>query len=279
LNNIKGSGNKTNPSSKKAPGLESERNKTGTIRKQKIVTSPVKLKDQSIVESVSETDEHSDNEIPETFGSKPSRIINSTSTGSRRKTKASCMDPARFMVKQSLRKLPFFDGQSRDWPRFVSAYKYSTEHGPFSVEENTNRLSEFLKGDALKQVEGFLINASASEDGMETLEEWYGDNQDVKNQLKREILKLPRPDEKKKETIRDFAAKVRTFVKYLEVLPDNKYHLNNEDTIIEFLKMHHPGMQAKGFDLVDIMQARPTLMSFEKFISRSYQKLLKCCNL
>jgi hypothetical protein len=173
--------------------------------------------------------------------------------------------------------LPTFDGTARQWPRFISAYKYSTRKGPFSPEENTTRLLDFLKGKALSLVEGFLINPSKAEDAMLLLEEWYGDVNEVRIQLKQDVLNLPYPNERDKEKIRDFSAAIRTYVSYLKALPNSRRLLANEDTMLEMLQMLPPGMQARWFEKIDSMKKTPNLADFEEFVSRlarSYRNVM-----
>ncbi len=171
--------------------------------------------------------------------------------------------------KQSMRPLPIFSGKNaKDWPAFINAYNYSTKKGPFDDEENTIRLREYVTGDAAEWIEGFLVSPVGAPHAIEYLREWFGDTIEIKNQLKEELLQLPKPKEQVKNSFQNFSAKLRTFVRYLIGMDDGEAQLNNDETIRQIVGRLPTNMQSRWYDGVAMAGRTVNLEDLDKFVTR-----------
>lgn len=197
---------------------------------------------------------------------KPEKLVSSSRIQKKAAPRAVGFDPSR---KNSLRKLPEFDGENqRVWPQFINAYNYSTKHGPFDDEENTQRLRDFVKGTAYLLIEGFLINPVGAPEAMDVLKQWYGDTIHIKDEMKADLLNMPRPREESKDSFRDFSAKLKTFVKYLEGMEDSELQLNSDETIRQIVGRLPTALQCKWFDAAMISRRKLNLIHLDEYVTR-----------
>ena len=64
----------------------------------------------------------------------------------------------KYILRQSMSDLPYFDGNYKMWPRFRQTFFETTKQGNFSDIENINRLQKCRKGDALRAVSSLLLD-------------------------------------------------------------------------------------------------------------------------
>lgn len=127
-----------------------------------------------------------------------------------------CMnDPVKLTREQLasrslLGKLPFFSGDVREWPSFISQYNRSTMLCGFSDEENVGRLQKCLTDKALALVKPMLSMPGSAGEIIYTLQQRYGKPEAILQELLDDInttkvLKLEDPT-----SLIDLSVKVNT---------------------------------------------------------------------
>lgn len=115
---------------------------------------------------------------------------------------------AKYIAQQEHRDLPCFDGSAIQWPTFVRSYKDSQKF--FSNVGNRNRLQKALKGKALKAVSGLLLSPSTINEAVKVLEFRFGKSEQIIQEAIDQALSAEQPNEKKPDTIVDYAMLVLT---------------------------------------------------------------------
>lgn len=95
---------------------------------------------------------------------------------------------ARHIVKQ----LPTFDGNPKEWARFLSSFNRSTDLCGFSNGENLERLRQSLRGSALEAVEGRLSSGMVSSI-LKDLKSLFGRPEFIINELLKDLRGEPNP--------------------------------------------------------------------------------------
>lgn len=135
-----------------------------------------------------------------------------------------------FMIRQSLLELPEFDGSYKTWSRFKQTFYETTKQGRFSDLENINRLQKSLKGEALKKVNGLLIDSKNVDTIMTILEDRFGNEKLVYNGFLRDVLALSSPSFENPESMIDFISGISDLVINMECL-NHKEYLNDQRLI------------------------------------------------
>lgn len=135
-----------------------------------------------------------------------------------------------FMIRQTLLELPEFDGSYKTWPRFKQTFYETTEMGKFSDLENINRLQKSLTGEALRKVNGLLMDSKNVGKIMTILEERFGSVELVYNELINEVLSLRSPRLENPKTMIDFVTSIGDLVTNMECLNHVEY-LNDQRLI------------------------------------------------
>jgi hypothetical protein len=106
--------------------------------------------------------------------------------------------------RQYLTKLPSFDGKEEDWPSFVAQFDRTTEEGSFDDADNTSRLRDCLKGDALETVKGALSLPNSAKAVMKILAGKYGDTDRLVKKEMKLFQTLSTQNENKPRTVTKF---------------------------------------------------------------------------
>lgn len=94
------------------------------------------------------------------------------------------------LKRSTLLNLPYFDGKSRDWPKFKQAFDETTREAQFSSLENLNRLQRFLKGDAERAVRSLFLDPDNIPKILERLEEQFGRPDQVYQEMLKDVLRI-----------------------------------------------------------------------------------------
>lgn len=132
-----------------------------------------------------------------------------------------------FAMRQSIMKLPEFDGSYKVWPRFKQAFYETTRMGNFSDLENVNRLNECLKGEALKISNSLLMNSGNIHEIMANLEDQFGSVERVYSGLLNDVLSLRNPKFENPQSMIDFISGIGDLVINMECLNHPEY-LNDQ---------------------------------------------------
>lgn len=122
--------------------------------------------------------------------------------------------------------LPEFDGSPEQWPIFKEAFTMTTEEYRYTERQNVMRLQKAIKGKAREAVECLLIHSSNVQRTMDTLEERFGQpEQLVKSQIHRVRQLHPIP-EHRVDLLLPFATKVQNLSSFLEAAKCEHYLCN-----------------------------------------------------
>lgn len=94
---------------------------------------------------------------------------------------------ALYVKRQALQKLPKFNGNTKEWPRFKAIYEKTSTEGSFSKLENATRLLDALSGDALNLVGSQLVNPDNVENAFKSLEKYFGNSDMIYDSLVQEL--------------------------------------------------------------------------------------------
>jgi hypothetical protein len=121
-----------------------------------------------------------------------------------------------FVKRMTLQKLPKFNGNFSEWPRFKAIYTQTSLEGEFSPAENATRLLEALQQPALNKVQAKLINPENVEDAFAYLELNYGNSTMVYRSLVQEVMLAKDPNNNKLYI--EFATRVTNLVSNLKAM-------------------------------------------------------------
>ena len=140
-----------------------------------------------------------------------------------------CQSLSMFHANAHLKELPKFSGETMEWVAFKSIYHHSTKVGNISDNVNLLRLQRSLCGSARESVAALLFSPSNVTQIMRTLENLFGDCDEVAFSAIKEVkgyVKLGE-DLNYKELLR-YACKVRNLVATLVSLERKEWLANQE---------------------------------------------------
>lgn len=131
------------------------------------------------------------------------------------------------LARQSVSKeLPYFSGNTLDWPLFIASFDRSTELCGFDNNENLLRLQRSLKGSARAAVSSFLILPECVPQIMSTLKMLFGRPEQILESQFTTIRHLPAPRAEKLETLVEYALAVKNLCVSLEASKMTAYFNN-----------------------------------------------------
>lgn len=171
-----------------------------------------------------------------------------------------------FLARQSFSKdLPIFDGNSLEWPMFVSYYKQSTEACKFSNAENLCRLMKCLRGDAKESVVALLIHPDNVKEVIETLEFMFGRPEKIIHEMIDKAKQIKAPRENQLETLLSYATAVRNLSAMLKSF-NKKSHLYNPQLLQELLNKLPSSLQLEWGRLVITQKEEFTILDFSDWL-------------
>uniref|UniRef100_A0A182PX10 Zinc finger PHD-type domain-containing protein n=1 Tax=Anopheles epiroticus TaxID=199890 RepID=A0A182PX10_9DIPT len=112
--------------------------------------------------------------------------------------------------QNALLNLPEFEGNCKSWASFKSIFDETTKRGNFSNLENMNRLHKFLKGDALKAVEGLMINPNNVDAIIDRLDKLYGNPDALPTNIRNDWILKTIKEPGKLQTLTDLAEWIKS---------------------------------------------------------------------
>lgn len=171
-----------------------------------------------------------------------------------------------FLARQSFSKdLPIFDGNSLDWPMFVSYYKQSTEACKFSNAENLCRLMKCLKGEAKESVVALLIHPDNVQEVIETLEFLFGRPEKIIHEMIDKAKQIKAPRENQLESLLSYATAVRNLSSMLRSF-NKKSHIYNPQLLQELLNKLPSSLQLEWGRLVLNQHEELTILNFSDWL-------------
>lgn len=173
-------------------------------------------------------------------------------------------------MRQAARKLhslPIFSGAPEDWPKFIMRYKQTTDAYDYSDIDNSLRLQECLRGEALAAVDCMLSNSENTALVIETLEGRFGRPEllaQVQLRLVREILPIV---ETRAELIIPYASKVANMVSYIDQ-PRTRQYLDNPELLEQLVQKLPLSRRHKWGEFAVDMGAPPTIRHFSSWLTQ-----------
>uniref|UniRef100_A0A4Y0BFI9 Integrase zinc-binding domain-containing protein n=1 Tax=Anopheles funestus TaxID=62324 RepID=A0A4Y0BFI9_ANOFN len=129
--------------------------------------------------------------------------------------------------RKHLLELPDFNGDFRMWPQFKMTYLETARKGKFSKLENLNRIRKHLKGDALKSVQGLMLNPDNVDKVFERLNSLYGNPDNIYTSLLNELLAIRYVSLENPSTFMEFANALHNLIDNMTILEQPDY-LNDQ---------------------------------------------------
>lgn len=129
--------------------------------------------------------------------------------------------------RKHLIELPDFNGDFRMWPQFKMTYLETARKGKFSNLENLNRIRKHLKGDALKSVQGLMLNPDNVDKVFERLNSLYGNPDNIYTSLLNELLAIRYVSLENPSTFMEFSNALHNLIDNMTILEQPDY-LNDQ---------------------------------------------------
>lgn len=139
--------------------------------------------------------EHTRSEAAAPDGLSGSSSTRSTfvSTSQTERPQVDCSAELLTLLKRTVHslELPKFNGDERDWHRFIARYESSTKACSLTADENLTRLDNCLSGEARKIVKNHLLRPEGVDKAIEILRLTYGSPVVQMRRILRDVKKLP----------------------------------------------------------------------------------------
>ena len=173
--------------------------------------------------------------------------------------------------------LPTFDGKASDWPRWIGLFKALVHDQPsLSDTEKIAHLQSSVSGLAQQTIAGMLYDGSLYHEALQTLEERFGQNDDIIRYNLNSIFDAPNPLEDDAESLEKFQATLHCAVTILKNMGSTA-DLHSSDSLQRVAEKLPKELKREwGKFALELKPARPSLLDVDSWL-KTQVKISRCC--
>ena len=163
--------------------------------------------------------------------------------------------------------LPTFSGKASDWPRWIGLFKALVhDQSSISDTEKIAHLQSSVSGLAQQTIVGMLYDGSLYHQALETLEERFGQDDDIIKHNLNSIFNAPDPLEEDAESLERFQATVHCAVTILQNM-GSVADLHSSDSLQRTVeKLPRELRREWGKFALELKPARPSLLDVDSWL-------------
>ena len=173
--------------------------------------------------------------------------------------------------------LPTFDGKASDWPRWIGLFKALVHDQPsLSDTERIAHLQSSVSGLAQQTISGMLYDGRLYHQALQTLEERFGQDEDIIKHNLNSIFDAPDPLEDDAESLERFQATLHCAVTILDNM-GSKADLYSSDSLQRAVEKLPKELRREwGKFALELSPARPSLLDVDSWL-RTQVKISRYC--
>ena len=173
--------------------------------------------------------------------------------------------------------LPTFDGKASDWPRWIGLFKALVHDQPsLSDTERIAHLQSSVSGLAQQTISGMLYDGSLYHQALQTLEERFGQDEDIIKHNLNSIFDAPDPLEDDAESLERFQATLHCAVTILDNM-GSKADLYSSDSLQRAVEKLPKELRREwGKFALELSPTRPSLLDVDSWL-RTQVKISRYC--
>ena len=173
--------------------------------------------------------------------------------------------------------LPTFSGKASDWPRWIGLFKALVHDQPsLSDTEKIAHLQSSVSGLAQQTISGMLYDGNLYHKALETLEERFGQDDDIIKFNLNSVFEAPDPLEDDADSLEKFQATVHCAVTILQNM-GAVADLHSSDSLQRTVeKLPRELRREWGKFALELKPARPSLLDVDKWL-RTQARISRIC--
>ena len=173
--------------------------------------------------------------------------------------------------------LPTFDGKASDWPRWIGLFKALVHDQPsLSDTERIAHLQSSVSGLAQQTISGMLYDGSLYHQALQTLEERFGQDEDIIKHNLNSIFDAPDPLEDDAESLERFQATLHCAVTILKNLGSTADLYSSDSLQRTVVKLPKELRREWGKFALELSPTRPSLLDVDSWL-RTQVKISRYC--